>query len=93
MLEREFRKKVDKAIKKLPNSQWFSIQQVAIRGVPDKLGCVNGVFVALELKASAKSKRAKLQEHFIQKLKEAGAVAHFAYPENWAEILEELKAL
>ena len=89
----KFAIKVDKALKAVPNSHWFNIQQAAIRGTPDRVGVVNGRFVALELKADAKSKRSKLQEYHIEKLQHAGAYARFTYPENWEEVLDEVKGL
>jgi Holliday junction resolvase len=77
----------------MPGTVWFSIQQVAINGTPDILGCANGIFVALELKASAKSRRSKLQEYNIKKINDAGGFARFVYPENWDYVQEELKKL
>ena len=93
MLEAPFRKKVDVELKKLPNSHWFSIQQIAIRGTPDKLGCLNGTFVALEYKRSGEAKRSALQKRNIRKINEAGGYGRFVYPENWAPILQELKGI
>ena len=87
-----FRKRVDAALKKLPNSYFESIQQVAIRGTPDKLGVVNGRFVALELKARD-GRVHPLQAMKLLKYEEAGALVFVANPTNWEEIWSTLVRL
>lgn len=42
-------------------------------GVPDILACVNGKFVAIEVKS--KTKLSELQEYNIRKIREAGGIA------------------
>jgi hypothetical protein len=91
--ETRFRERFVKKLKKLPNTHFFSIQQVAIRGVPDLLGLVDGRFVALELKASSKANVTELQKIALQKIAAAGGIARVVYPENELEILGELECL
>lgn len=86
-----FGTKVDKQLKRLDNCWFCNIQQVAIRGIPDRLGCINGKFFALELKKSKSAKRAKLQQYVVQKINDAGGFAAFVYPENYKEVMEELR--
>ena len=93
MSERIFREKCDKLLAKLPNSWWESIQQKAIRGTPDKIGCVNGHFVAIEFKACKTAKVAPLQKRKRDLILLAGGRAYICYPENWDVIYEELKCL
>lgn len=67
---------------RLPNSTWFAIQQIAIVGDPDYMGCVCGTFVALELKKRGKKARKKQQEK-LDNVTKAGGLALCADPDNW----------
>jgi len=80
-------------LKLLPNCVVMSIQQTSIRGTPDILMCLNGRFVALELKRSSTAPATELQRYNIQKLDEAGGFAKICYPENFEEIFEQLKEI
>lgn len=88
--ETKFKLKLRPKLESLPKSNWVKIQQVSIRGVPDFLGCVNGKFVALELKKDGKAPISRLQKHFIDKVNRNKGFARVIYPENMNEILEEL---
>ena len=90
--ERRFRNKIMPELREIPNSWWESIQQIAIRGTPDILGCVNGSFVALELKAEG-GHPSKLQELKISKINKAGGYARIVYPDTFETIYKELKCL
>lgn len=62
-------------------------------GIPDLLCCVNGYFVAIEVKAS-KGKASELQLWNIQKIKEAGGIALVLYPkyfEDFKKLILSLK--
>ena len=91
--ETKFGQRVDRYLKRIPNSHWYNIQQVAIRGTPDRLGVINGYFVALELKAEPKAKHAKLQVYELKQIQGAGGFACFLYPENFAIVMDELESL
>ena len=79
---------------KIPNSWWFCPPTGARRGIPDWLGCVNGQFVAIELKKSKAKKdstRETLQEYTCGEIKNAGGLVFFrATPENIDQIIETL---
>lgn len=90
--ETRFRAKIRPLLDSLPNSYWESIQQRAINGTPDILGCVNGYFVALELKRS-KGKPTLLQKHKLEMIKHAHGIAIVLSPENWDDVYTGLKAL
>lgn len=63
-------------------------------GVPDLLCCVNGRFVAVELKA-AKGKPSELQVRELQRIRKAGGFADVLYPkdfEDFKRLVRELKA-
>ena len=57
-------------------------------GVPDILACVNGHFVAIEVKAE-NGATSYLQDHNVAKIKEAGGVAVVVKPSDF----EKLKTL
>jgi hypothetical protein len=62
------------------------VSQTSLVGTPDILCCVNGRFVALELKKDSKSKASKLQEYNLLKVVEANGIAWVVHPENWEEV-------
>lgn len=91
--ETEFKLKVLAALKKLPRTWCVKTQQVSIRGTPDILCSIGGTFVALELKRSQEAKVDPLQEHTLQKIRDAGGMALVVWPENWPPILAVIEAL
>jgi hypothetical protein len=91
--ETKFKEKIFPYLKNLPNSWFTKIQQRAIRGTPDFLGCVNGYFVALELKKDEDEDLDLLQEYNIRNILNAGGCALRVSPENWDEILDILSQL
>jgi hypothetical protein len=88
--ETKFRAKFDKKLKLVPKSWFESIQQKAIQGTPDKLGCVNGYFVGLELKATPQGQPTKLQELKLSGIVAAGGVACVVHPGNADEVISLL---
>ena len=96
--ETKFKEKIFPILKLLPNSFYFSAQMKSIRGIPDIVGCINGVFVGLELKKNRAESRRKtgrtvLQGHRLIQIRNAGGYGEFVYPENWEEIHKELSAI
>lgn len=91
--ETVFREKVVKFLKALPKSHFFSIQQTTIRGTPDILACINGKFIALEIKSSVKSIISELQIYNIQLINMAGGVGMFVAPENFENTKWQLEKL
>lgn len=88
-----FRKKFDVVLKGIAKSCFFSVQQMALIGLPDKVGVVNGWFVALELKKDHLSKATKLQLWWLQKFRNAGGYAAVVHPDNADMVVEHLKDL
>jgi len=91
--ETVFRARLKKRVDALPRSWWESIQQKAIKGSPDIMGCVNGHFVSLEIKRSEKAKTDKLQVYKLNKIKQAGGFAFVVYPDNFEYIFGILENL
>lgn len=89
--ETKFKEKVRKDLETLENTWFVKIQQVSIRGIPDFLLCVNGGFVAIELKKDADSMRNKLQEWTLTSISHAGGMSFVAHPDNWTETFDVIK--
>lgn len=73
--EKNFAAFVKTKLKQIPNSWWVVINQRTILGTPDVIGCVNGTFIALELKKDARSKLTTVQSLNLKKIQESGGVA------------------
>lgn len=61
-------------------------------GIPDLIACVNGYFVAIEVKAS-NGKPSQLQLYNRDKIREAGGIAIILYPDQWEEFKELIEHL
>lgn len=88
-----FRKKVDRDLKKFKNIYSESIQQVAIRGSCDKICCVNGYYVALELKRDEKEDIVGLQDYKAIKITQAKGFHFKVDPVSWDLIKDFLTEL
>lgn len=88
-----FQDKVKRYLKSLDRCWFVKVQQVSINGTPDILCCINGFFVALELKASSKGRLSKLQDWNLNHISKANGMAYVAYPENWDNIKNKLQIL
>lgn len=88
-----FKDRVLADIRSLPHAWAEKIQQVNLCGTPDILACINGYFVALELKKDAKVKPDQLQIYELKRIIKSGGRSYVAYPENWDTVFEQLKML
>ena len=92
--ETKFKEKVLDDLHTLKNIWFFKSQEVSVRGIPDVLICVNGLFVAIELKATATSKTDVLQRYNLRKIADVARGRSFlAYPGNWQDIFSALAVL
>ncbi len=87
--ESKFKIKVMKDLKTLGKIWILKTQEKGRRGVPDLLICLNGQFVAIELKAEKKEPD-PLQMFELNCIESASGLALVAYPENWKEIFKKL---
>lgn len=78
-------------LRALPNTWVKKIQLVSLRGIPDFLLCVNGYFVAIELKVHAELEA--LQKWNLEEISKAGGVGLVVTPENWDLAYEFLHTL
>ena len=86
-----FKDRVRRDLETLPKIWFAKIQQVVIRGTPDFVVCLNGYFIALELKSSPKAKISAMQEFVIDRIHKAGGVAYVVHPDNWDEVFNYIK--
>jgi archaeal holliday junction resolvase (hjc) len=95
MLEKKVENKIKKWLK--DKGYWYfkvhgSIYQPS--GIPDILACINGKFVAIEVKRSEGGITSPLQKAQIEMIKKNGGIAGVANSmEEFLEILKEGKLL
>lgn len=81
--ETVFKERIKPHLDRIPHSWWVKIQMLSLAGIPDYLGCINGRFVALELKKDGKTDASLLQGWVLSKIRAAGGIALKVDPENW----------
>jgi len=86
-LESAFQRKVLADLGHLPNTYFHKHQAGSIRGVPDIIGSVSGVFFALELKRHKKAIARPLQKYTIDKINQSGGLGFIVFPEVWGYVL------
>ena len=61
-------------------------------GTPDILACINGYFLAIEVKAQT-GKASALQMVKISEIRKAGGFAYVAYPSGWNKLKDIIDGL
>jgi len=75
------------------SSVWVeNIQQVGKRGTPDRLICLKGKFIALELKVEGGTS-AMLQLVKLREIVTAGGMGFIVYPYTWSLVLDKLRTV
>lgn len=54
-------------------------------GIPDLLCCINGKFVAIEVKSNS-GKPSELQKYNIEQIHNSGGIALVSYPNDWIHL-------
>ena len=84
MNEKQFENKVKKFLKE--NNCWYvkywGGSHFTRAGIPDIIACVNGHFVAIELKGSD-GKPSELQKYNIRRINECNGTGVILYPEQF----------
>lgn len=91
--ETVFKERIRPRLDRVPDSWWIKTQMLATVGVPDFLGCVNGLFVAIELKASEKEanrSQGTIQNYILFQINRSGGFATYMYPENADRVIDEI---
>lgn len=61
-------------------------------GTPDIIACVDGIFIAIEVKA-ATGKPSELQIHHIEEIKKAGGLGYILYPRDFEKFKNDMELL
>jgi len=96
MHESKFEKDFMKKVEKLPGAYVPpKIDPGAVRGLPDRVFCINGRYCALEFKKSKSEStsrgRAALQKYMLKQIEQAGGYTSFVFPENADFVMDELE--
>lgn len=80
-LESEITKQIQRYLKTVPRWWGYKVQGGAQqkRGVPDIVGCFDGLFVAFEVKRPHVGRVSPLQEHVIEEIKAAKGRAYVVF--------------
>lgn len=70
----------------------FFANRMTKTGIPDILACINGYFVAIEVKAQ-NGHPSELQLHHCKKIREAGGFAFVLYPSGYEYFKQFVKDL
>jgi hypothetical protein len=92
ILERNLQKKILLALAKVPNLFCYKAQATSRRGIPDIVGCVNGVFFALELKRKG-GKVAPIQRYTLDEITKAGGIGLVVDETNWEGTLHGIQEI
>lgn len=82
--ETVFKERIRPLLDALPRSWWVKTQMLAVLGIPDFIGCVNGYFVAIELKKDGSSKASAIQEWVLGRIQKSGGIGLVVSPDDWA---------
>lgn len=91
--EKNYENKIKKYIE--DSGGWqvkFFANQMTKSGIPDILACVNGYFLAVEVKAE-NGKPSELQKYHVAKINNAGGYAVILYPEQYEKFKQLVKCL
>lgn len=91
--EVRFRKKALADLEKVPGLYGFRIEQQSLCGTPDFVAVLFGHMISIEFKSSKKAKVSDLQKFVLKRIAECGGTAIIATPEDWKDILNEIKEL
>lgn len=94
-MEHSFQKIVKKRLQSYSHIWHFTKEALALRGLPDIIGCVNGRLFAWELKrdrkeANKQTGRIVLQRYILSQINKAGGIGRVVHPDNFEQCLQEL---
>ncbi|MCR1953044.1 VRR-NUC domain-containing protein [Clostridium sp. DSM 100503] len=89
--EKTFENEIKKFLNKLPNTWYFKVWSgpYSKSGIPDIIACINGHFVALEVKAE-NGHASELQKRNIRLINESNGIAYIVYPKDFENLKERL---
>ena len=92
LLERNLQKKILLQLAKVKNLFCYKAQATSRRGIPDIVGCVNGLFFSLELKRKG-GKVAPIQRYTLEEITNAGGLALVVDETNWKDVFSGLQKI
>lgn len=84
--EKQFENKIKRYI--VDSGGWmvkFFANAYTRAGIPDVLACINGRFIAIEVKAQ-NGRASPLQISESKKIRAAGGLAYIVYPSGWTKL-------
>lgn len=90
--EKALQARILRYLSERPNTFVFKVIQANVNGIPDIIACVNGSFLAIEVKSET-GKVTPLQEHTLKLLKNVKAITFVARPSNWHELINKIGEL
>lgn len=92
--EAAFTKQVKNFLDKLPLTWYYKVFGGGMQraGIPDIIACINGHFVALELKSDI-GKPSALQTRNVRLINESNGIAMVVYPDQLEDLKETLRNL
>lgn len=89
--EKIFENQIKNFLKSLPNTYYFKYWAgpYSKSGIPDIIACVNGRFVAIEVKAE-NGHPSELQKRNIRLIQESNGYAYIVYPKDFEGLKKEL---
>ena len=92
--EKIFENEIKKFLSMLPNTWFFKYWAgpYSKSGIPDIIACVNGYFVAIEVKAD-EGHATELQKRNIRLIQQCNGYAYIVYPKDFEKLKIELLKL
>lgn len=92
-LEKALQARVQKDLKKLTTCYFEKLADRSKNGLPDFFVCIDGHFIALELKRDESFDATPLQREILSRIAGAGGRTWVVNPQNWAQIYQILTKL
>jgi Holliday junction resolvase len=90
--EKIFENKIKRYIKERGYCVKYHGNRFSTSGTPDILACINGYFIAIEVKAP-EGKPSELQLAKIADIRKAGGFAYVVYPSGWERLKDIIDGL
>lgn len=92
--EKKFENEIKAFLDTLPNTWYFKhwAGPYSKVGIPDIIACVNGRFIAIEVKAPH-GKPSELQKRTISLIESAKGIAHILYPKDFESFKKDIRKL
>lgn len=92
--EKQFENEIKKFLSELPKTWFFKYWAgpMSKAGIPDIIACVNGKFVAIEVKAP-NGKPSELQKRNVRLIRESWGIGYILYPKDFKQFKKDMREL